>query len=93
MVNEKFGRQLEGIDLEIQHAGHRVPDRELPALPGRQVQRVLDANTYLLITRVARPTPRHGGSFRLQALAAAARARFLLVSFTTDWRFRPGAAG
>ncbi len=27
--------------LCLQHAGHRVPDRELPAPPGRQVQRIL----------------------------------------------------
>jgi homoserine O-acetyltransferase len=41
VMNEKFGRQLrEGIDLNLQHPGRRVPDRELPALPGRQVQRL-----------------------------------------------------
>ncbi len=39
VMNQKFGRQLrEGLDIEVQHAGHRVPDRELSALPGRQVQ-------------------------------------------------------
>ena len=49
-----------------------------------------DANTYLLITRAldyfdpARPL---GGD--LSATLARARARFLLVSFTTDWRFSP----
>ena len=48
-MDEKFGRALrsavEGsVDrhgLPLFDAGGRVPDRELPALPGRQVQRVL----------------------------------------------------
>lgn len=49
-----------------------------------------DANTYLLITRALDyfdPARRHGGNLT-QALARA-RAHFLLVSFSTDWRFSP----
>ena len=49
-----------------------------------------DANTYLLITRALDyfdPARRHGGDLT-QALARA-RAHFLLVSFSTDWRFSP----
>ena len=49
-----------------------------------------DANTYLLITRALDyfdPALAHGGNLTL-ALARAT-ARFLLVSFTTDWRFSP----
>ena len=49
-----------------------------------------DANTYLLITRALDyfdPARTYGGSLT-QALARAT-ARFLLVSFTTDWRFAP----
>jgi hypothetical protein len=49
VMNEKFGRLRsagrrrsgDGTRLPLLHAGRRVPDRELPALPGRQVQRVL----------------------------------------------------
>jgi homoserine O-acetyltransferase len=47
-----------------------------------------DANTYLLITRALDyfdPALRHDGN--LARAFAAARAKFLLVSFTTDWRF------
>ena len=40
-MDAKFGRELQGRRTGLQHAGHRVPDRELPAPPGRQVQRVL----------------------------------------------------
>ena len=49
-----------------------------------------DANTYLLITRALDyfdPARAHGGD--LAAALAPARARFLLASFTTDWRFDP----
>jgi homoserine O-acetyltransferase len=49
-----------------------------------------DANTYLLITRALDyfdPARTHGGS--LSAALARATAKFLLISFTTDWRFAP----
>jgi homoserine O-acetyltransferase len=49
-----------------------------------------DANTYLLITRALDyfdPAREHGGD--LTAAFARARCKFLLVSFTTDWRFSP----
>ena len=49
-----------------------------------------DANTYLLITRALDyfdPARAHGGN--LTRALAQAQAKFLLVSFTTDWRFSP----
>ncbi len=49
-----------------------------------------DANTYLLITRALDyfdPARAHGGS--LTRALAVAKAKFLLVSFVTDWRFAP----
>ncbi len=49
-----------------------------------------DANTYLLITRALDyfdPAAAYGGD--LSAALAKASAKFLLVSFTTDWRFSP----
>ena len=49
-----------------------------------------DANTYLLITRALDyfdPAREHGG--RLSAALARASAKFLLISFSTDWRFAP----
>ncbi len=57
---------------------------------GDKFAEYFDANTYLLITRAldyfdpARP---HGGN--LTVALAPATAGFLLVSFTTDWRFSP----
>ena len=49
-----------------------------------------DANTYLLITRALDyfdPARQHGGS--LSKALAGTKAKFLLVSFATDWRFAP----
>ena len=57
---------------------------------GDKFSEYFDANTYLLITRALDyfdPAREHGG--RLSAALAGARAKFLLVSFTTDWRFSP----
>ena len=52
--------------------------------------RYFDANTYLLLTRALDyfdPARQHGGDLA-QALAPT-QADFLLVSFSTDWRFPP----
>ena len=49
-----------------------------------------DANTYLLITRALDyfdPARAFGGD--LTAALATTRAKYLIVSFTTDWRFAP----
>lgn len=57
---------------------------------GDKFSEYFDANTYLLITRALDyfdPALAYGGNLTL-ALARAT-ARFLLVSFTTDWRFSP----
>ena len=57
---------------------------------GDKFAEYFDANTYLLITRALDyfdPARAYDGDLS-QALARAS-ARFLLVSFTTDWRFSP----
>lgn len=49
-----------------------------------------DANTYLLTTKALDyfdPAFEHGGN--LQAALARASANFLVISFSTDWRFAP----
>ena len=58
---------------------------------GDKFSEYFDANTYLLITRALDyfdPASAYGGD--LSAALAKATAKFLLVSFTTDWRFSPG---
>ena len=57
---------------------------------GDKFAEYFDANTYLLITRALDyfdPASAFGGD--LSAALAQAKAKFLLVSFTTDWRFSP----
>jgi len=57
---------------------------------GDKFSEYFDANTYLLITRALDyfdPAREHDGN--LSAALARATANFLLVSFTTDWRFSP----
>jgi homoserine O-acetyltransferase len=65
------------IESYLRHQGDKFSD-------------YFDANTYLLITRALDyfdPAREHGG--RLSAALARATAKFLLISFTTDWRFAP----
>lgn len=57
---------------------------------GDKFAEYFDANTYLLITRALDyfdPARTYGGD--LSHALARARCKFLLVSFTTDWRFSP----
>ncbi len=85
----KFGRTLRndgysfsyGVDFEIE---------SYLRYQGEKFARYFDANTYLLITRALDyfdPARATGG--RLDEALAPATADFLVVSFTTDWRFSP----
>ena len=86
---EKFGRELRsgeyqfgyGIDFEIE---------SYLRYQGDKFSEYFDANTYLLITKALDyfdPAAAFGGN--LTEALAVARAQFLLVSFSTDWRFAP----
>ena len=90
---ERFGRQQRapGQGGEF-HYGYDVEFEVESYLryQGEKFSRYFDANTYLLITRALDyfdPSRNHGGDLA-QALKPAT-ADFLLVSFTTDWRFSP----
>jgi homoserine O-acetyltransferase/O-succinyltransferase len=90
-MNEKFGRQLrEGIDLRYTTQDIEFQIESYLRYQGDKFSEYFDANTYLLITRALDyfdPAIRHDGN--LAKALAAATAKFLLVSFTTDWRFAP----
>ncbi|MEP7058660.1 MAG: homoserine O-acetyltransferase [Caldimonas sp.] len=89
-MEAKFGRDMQAAapgyttqQIEFQIEGYLRHQ-------GDKFSEYFDANTYLLITRALDyfdPALAHGGD--LAATFAAARCKFLLVSFTTDWRFAP----
>ena len=91
VMNEKFGRELaggEGIKFSTQNVEFQI--ESYLRYQGDKFAEYFDANTYLLITRALDyfDPARHFGGNLSQALARAT-AKFLLVSFTTDWRFAP----
>jgi homoserine O-acetyltransferase len=88
-MGEKFGRQLRqgvlkynyDVDFEIE---------SYLRYQGDKFAGFFDANTYLITTKALDyfdPARDFGGD--LKAALARASAKFLLVSFTTDWRFAP----
>jgi homoserine O-acetyltransferase len=96
VMNEKFGRQLKDAVLGAADGYHySTQDVEFQIESylrhqGDKFAEYFDANTYLLITRALDyfdPARHHGGD--LSKALAAAQCKFLLVSFTTDWRFSP----
>ena len=93
VMNEKFGRELRNaVNGGYQYSTQDVEFQIESYLrhQGDKFSEYFDANTYLLITRALDyfdPARQHGG--RLAQALAVARAKFLLVSFSTDWRFSP----
>jgi len=86
---DKFGRELRtgklnyNFDIEFQIESYL-------RYQGDKFAAYFDANTYLLMTKALDyfdPARELDGD--LSRAFAAAKARFLVVSFTTDWRFSP----
>ena len=96
VMNEKFGRELR--DAVTHNAtGYRYSTQDVEFQiesylrhQGDKFSEYFDANTYLLITRALDyfdPARTLGGN--LTRALSKATCKFLLVSFTTDWRFSP----
>ncbi|MDX1589087.1 MAG: homoserine O-acetyltransferase [Oleiphilaceae bacterium] len=88
-MGEKFGRELRdqayqfGFDVEFQVESYL-------RYQGERFSENFDANTYLLMTRALDyfdPARAYGND--LSAAMAQARCRFLVLSFSSDWRFAP----
>jgi len=88
-MKQKFGRDLKsgsflyGYDVEFQVESYL-------RYQGEQFSRNFDANTYLIMTKALDyfdPARDYDG--KLEQALADATCRFLIVSFTTDWRFAP----
>lgn len=94
VMDEKFGREMVGRAIGDEPA-YSTQDIEFQVesylrYQGDKFSKYFDANTYLLITRALDyfdPAAAHGGD--LTKTFADVRAKFLLISFTTDWRFSP----
>jgi homoserine O-acetyltransferase/O-succinyltransferase len=101
VMNEKFGRQLKTPTLPAalgstsSNYKYTTQDVEFQIesylrYQGDKFAEYFDANTYLLITRALDyfdPAITTGGDLT-KALTNAV-AKFLVISFTTDWRFSP----
>lgn len=105
VMNSKFGRRLrplaEALRAGDAEAAERLAYRyttqdiefEIESYlrhQGDKFSEYFDANTYLLITRALDyfdPAREYDGD--LSAALARAQADFLVVSFSTDWRFAP----
>jgi homoserine O-acetyltransferase len=90
----KFGRQLRAEALQFSTQAIEFQIESYLRHQGDKFAGYFDANTYLLITRALDyfdPAREHGGdlSRTFASLRGQAQLRFLLVSFTTDWRFSP----
>ncbi len=88
-MRAKFGRELRegklnyGFDVEFQVESYL-------RYQGRSFVDRFDANTYLLMTKVLDyfdPASAYGHD--LKKAFSQAKAQFLVVSFTSDWRFAP----
>jgi len=98
VMNAKFGRQLRhAVQDAAASTDYRYSTQEVEfqiesylRYQGDKFADYFDANTYLLITRALDyfdPARKFDGS--LTKALAAARSKFLLISFVTDWRFSP----
>jgi len=87
-MGAKFGRKLKDVikysfDVEFEMESYL-------RYQGDKFAGDFDANTYLRMTRALDyfdPAAEHGGD--LSAALAKVKAEFLVVSFTSDWRFSP----
>jgi homoserine O-acetyltransferase len=95
VMNEKFGRELRNAVNSPTGYKYSTQDIEFQIesylrYQGDKFSEYFDANTYLLITRALDyfdPARAQGGD--LAKALSVAQCKFLLVSFTTDWRFSP----
>jgi len=87
-MEEKFGRSLrDGLKFSF------APEFEIESYlrhQGEKFAEYFDANTYLRITKALDYfDPAHATGGDLARALEPARCAFLVVSFTTDWRFSP----
>lgn len=86
---DKFGRDLHAGQLNYGYEIEFAIESYL-RYQGDKFAAYFDANTYLLMTKALDYfNPAHDSGGDLNPVFARARASFLVISFTTDWRFSP----
>ncbi|MBA56680.1 MAG: homoserine O-acetyltransferase [Pseudomonadales bacterium] len=88
-MREKFGRELrdgaKSFDFDVEFQVESYLNYQ-----GEVFSKNFDANTYLLMTRALDYfDPAEEYDHDLRKALAEAKANFLVMSFTTDWRFSP----
>jgi homoserine O-acetyltransferase len=88
-MGEKFGRERKSSEFNF---GYDVEFEVESYLnyQGKRFSKTFDANTYLLMTRVLDyfdPAADFGGS--LEQAFEKSKCGYLVISFSTDWRFSP----
>ncbi|MBK8970825.1 MAG: homoserine O-acetyltransferase [Hahellaceae bacterium] len=89
-MGEKFGRELRDQAFKFGLLDAEFQVESYLRYQGERFSQNFDANTYLLMTRVLDyfdPAADFGGDLT-QALTHA-KCKFLVVAFSTDWRFSP----
>lgn len=88
-MGERFGRALRGGSLGFNY-GVEFEVESYLRYQGDKFAETFDANTYLLMTKALDYfDPAREADGDLSRALACAKARFLVVSFSTDWRFAP----
>ncbi|REG81026.1 homoserine O-succinyltransferase MetX [Marinomonas pollencensis] len=88
-MGSKFGRQMRHEEYQYNY-GIEFEVESYLRYQGEAFTKRFDANTYMLMTKALDyfdPAAATGGD--LAAVLKRAQCEFLLVSFTTDWRFSP----
>ena len=88
-MGNKFGRQMRHDTYQYNYEVEFEVESYL-RYQGEAFTKRFDANTYMLMTKALDyfdPAAREGGD--LAKVLSKAQCEFLLVSFTTDWRFSP----
>ncbi|KZN12550.1 homoserine O-succinyltransferase MetX [Marinomonas sp. TW1] len=88
-MGAKFGRQMRHEEYQYNY-GIEFEVESYLRYQGEAFTKRFDANTYMLMTKALDyfdPAAQTNGD--LAAILSRAQCEFLLVSFTTDWRFSP----
>lgn len=87
-MGEKFGRSLPRADRDAEGMNFAV--EQYLRYQGEQFSGRFDANTYILMTRALDYfDPTQNESIPLANVLQRTLCKFLVLSFTTDWRFSP----